>query len=44
MGPTRDLYPWVALSRPLWLRAETLWPKQDTWHGVEPGSARSASG
>jgi hypothetical protein len=33
MGPTRELYSWVALSRPPWLRAETLWPKGDTWHG-----------
>lgn len=33
MGPTRELYSWVALSRPPWLRAEALWPKSDTWHG-----------
>jgi hypothetical protein len=32
-GPTRELYSWVALSRPPWLKAEVLWPKQDCWHG-----------
>jgi hypothetical protein len=33
MGPTRTYYSWVAMSRPPWLRADILWPKQDTWHG-----------
>jgi hypothetical protein len=32
-GPTRDLYSWVAVSRPPWLRAEALWPKEDCWRG-----------
>jgi hypothetical protein len=33
MGPTRDYYSWVAISRPPWLRADIFWPKGDTWHG-----------
>jgi hypothetical protein len=32
-GPTRDLYSWVALSRPPWLKAKVLWPKEDCWNG-----------
>lgn len=40
-GPTRELYSWVALSRPPWLRAEVLWPKEDCWRGggvfLDPG-------
>ena len=33
MGPTRTYYSWVAISHPPWLRADILWPKQDTWRG-----------
>ena len=32
-GPTRELYSWVAISQPPWLRAEVLWPKEDCWRG-----------
>jgi hypothetical protein len=44
MGPTREFYSWVAIARPPWLRAEILWPKQDTWRGAVSGLARSDSG
>ncbi|MFP5275166.1 hypothetical protein [Coleofasciculus sp.] len=33
LGPSRELWSWVALSQPPWLRALTLWPKNDSWHG-----------
>jgi hypothetical protein len=32
-GPTRELYSWVAISRPPWLRAEVLWPQSGCWVG-----------
>lgn len=33
LGPTRQHYSWVAVSRPPWLHAELFYPKGDTWHG-----------
>jgi hypothetical protein len=32
-GPTRELYSWVAISRPPWLRAEVLWPQSGAYGG-----------
>jgi hypothetical protein len=32
-GERESLYAWTAVSRPPWLTALALWPKDDCWHG-----------
>ncbi len=44
MGPTRQYYAWVALSRPPRLRAENFYPKTTPGTAAGSGLARTDSG